>query len=239
MIGYARIPASRQAGTHRPASVHGRCKYGVTMGEERILVSTAYEKAVKALAPKARPGDEYFERLIKDSKEPEISIDFEEIDRLESRVHRPFVDALTGLTLLVWRYFNGGWSEAGDPEYWRTAGFGVPGALSLTDESSTWGPDGKLDSYIIQADFEKWLASETEKPVETHTGLPGRPSAKHLINAEFERIVEEKRVPATVRDTAEVLAEWFSETHPKLAQPTVGTIENNIRDAHRSTKPTK
>ena len=49
---------------------------------ESILVSTAYEIAVAALAPEARPGDEYFEKLIKDSKEPEITIDFEEIDRL-------------------------------------------------------------------------------------------------------------------------------------------------------------
>ena len=66
---------------------------GLTMAKKRIesiLVSTAYEIAVAALAPEARPGDEYFEKLIKDSKEPEITIDFEEIDRLKSR----FIDCL-------------------------------------------------------------------------------------------------------------------------------------------------
>ena len=78
--------------------------------------------------------------------------------------------------------------------------------------------------------------TKTAKPVETHTGLPGRPNAKHLINAEFQRMVDEKRVPSTLKATAEFLVTWFSGTYPKLAQPTVGTIQNNIRDAHRKSE---
>ena len=70
-------------------------------------------------------------------------------------------------------------------------------------------------------------------PSETHSGFAGRPTAKHLIKSEFERMVEENRVPAKLKDTAEVLAEWFSGTYPRLVQPSVRTIENNIRDAHR------
>ena len=150
---------------------------------ESILVSTAYEIAVAALAPEARPGDEYFEKLIKDSKEPEITIDFEEIDRLESRVHRLFVDALAGRRMLVYHRLNGEWKEAGDPENWRTAGFGVPGALSLTDESSTCGSDGKLDAYVNRAEFEKWLAAEllTNAPILK----PPQGGRKHKIPIDF------------------------------------------------------
>jgi hypothetical protein len=66
------------------------------------------------------------------------------------------------------------------------------------------------------------------------TGMAGRPSkGKDLIAAEFHRRVLNNACKLVLKEEAEALRQWYQAEHPTAAQPTVKTIENNIRDEHR------
>jgi hypothetical protein len=66
------------------------------------------------------------------------------------------------------------------------------------------------------------------------TGYPGRPpKAADLINREFERRCREEVLKLNLNALAKDLLDWLMVTHPTEERPTVGTIENNIRDRYR------
>lgn len=73
-------------------------------------------------------------------------------------------------------------------------------------------------------------------PPETHTGLAGRPTSRHLIDAQFSRMVAEANLPDSLSATAAELREWHSREHPQLALPSKKTIENNIRAAFNAAR---
>jgi hypothetical protein len=71
-------------------------------------------------------------------------------------------------------------------------------------------------------------------PIVSGTGMPGRPSkGKHLIDDEFKRRCGSGRVIADLAEEASALLSWYEATHPNVQRPTVKTIKNNIRAAHR------
>jgi hypothetical protein len=80
----------------------------------------------------------------------------------------------------------------------------------------------------------------TEQVDPYRTGLPGRRTISHLTVPEFRRRAAAGECKPTLKAEAEALWEWAITTHPEGAQPTPGTIENQIRPFYnalvRSTK---
>ena len=64
-----------------------------------------------------------------------------------------------------------------------------------------------------------------------HTGTPGRPSIKHLIDDEYQRRVNDGEARAEIGAEAQALHNWARKTHPSAQTPTSRTIENQIRSA--------
>jgi len=76
------------------------------------------------------------------------------------------------------------------------------------------------------------------------TGSPGRPTISHLIEAEYNRRQVAGETNAELKDEAAALHGWAEISHPMARTPTVTTIQNQIRSAHRAfresqPKPTK
>jgi len=72
-----------------------------------------------------------------------------------------------------------------------------------------------------------------ESPPETHSGGAGRPSAMHLVEAEYERRTALGELNGRIGQVSEILAEWAHETYPDLRTPGPGTIANVLRARHR------
>lgn len=70
----------------------------------------------------------------------------------------------------------------------------------------------------------------------TRTGFPGRPTTKHLIDAELRRRVEAEEIEDTLIGEAQALSEWAERKYPHQphAQPT--SIANNIRREYNRAK---
>ena len=79
-------------------------------------------------------------------------------------------------------------------------------------------------------------ATDTPKLDPYRTGLPGRPTIKHKILEEFRKRVEMKTFDLKLTSEAEELRKWAEKEHPDAPRPTLGTIENLIRDEHRRAK---
>ena len=85
------------------------------------------------------------------------------------------------------------------------------------------------------------VASITEqaainRPPLTHSGMAGRPTAKHLCTAELERRAKAGTMCESVRAESRELHDWLQREHPKINPGTPKTIENNIRALHRDLK---
>lgn len=67
-------------------------------------------------------------------------------------------------------------------------------------------------------------------------GFPGRPTSKHLVEAEFQRRVKAGEIEQSLQRQAEVLAIWLRKVHSEMPQAEVKTIVNNLREAYRSAR---
>jgi hypothetical protein len=65
------------------------------------------------------------------------------------------------------------------------------------------------------------------------TGAPGRPSAMHLIEQEFDRRDRLGLVEGSLKREGDFLAEWLTQNHPDQPPTTSKTIQNRLRDKHR------
>jgi hypothetical protein len=68
------------------------------------------------------------------------------------------------------------------------------------------------------------------------TGVPGRPTSIHLVEAEFVARCDRKEVKASLAEEAEVLAAWLRNEHPNSPRLTAKTIKNNLRGLYRQHK---
>ena len=112
-----------------------------------------------------------------------------------------------------------------DQEHWRN-GFDD----SLEDRvGKRWS---KL--LVLKSDIARcWPFPAVLLKPETHSGGPGRPSAMHLIEAEYDARRERGEISGRIGAIAADLAEWARRAHPKLRTPGAGAIENTLRDRHR------
>ena len=86
------------------------------------------------------------------------------------------------------------------------------------------------DVAVMPAEIERFELAHgigAEEPF--RTGLPGRPSAKHLILQEFERRAHRGECLPTVIAEAKAIWSWYEANNPHGISVTEKTIENNIR----------
>ncbi|WP_338664328.1 hypothetical protein VQH23_04000 [Pararoseomonas sp. SCSIO 73927] len=91
-----------------------------------------------------------------------------------------------------------------------------------------------------------WPPMEGVEPVSVDTtplrsGLPGRPTSRHLIETEFLRRAQAGEVNRnSVMDEARILSTWLHERHPHHPPASAGTVANNLRNRYRALfSPTK
>ena len=90
---------------------------------------------------------------------------------------------------------------------------------------------------VPKTDVARCWPFSNGKPVETHSGAPGRPSAMHLVIAEYRARKARGEADGRLHVIASELAEWASARYPGLRTPKAGTIANALRTEHRqSTK---
>lgn len=74
----------------------------------------------------------------------------------------------------------------------------------------------------------------TALPAPMGSGLPGRPTSRHLIETEFERRKEGGTLAPSLNKEAKALSVWLADTHPKAPRASPKTIANHIREAWRN-----
>lgn len=112
-----------------------------------------------------------------------------------------------------------------DEEHWRD-GFDD----SLQDRQGIrWS---KL--LVLKSDVARWWPFKNDHVLpETHTGAPGRPSAMHLVEAEYDARIVRGDAKGRISEVARELATWAKATYPDLRLPTAATIANRLRHKHR------
>ena len=70
----------------------------------------------------------------------------------------------------------------------------------------------------------------------THSGMVGRPTAKHLYPDELERRAKAGIMCGKLAAESRELHNWLQQSHPEINPGTPKTIENNIRDRYRQLK---
>jgi hypothetical protein len=127
---------------------------------------------------------------------------------------------------------NGGYLEV------RTGQFAVPRGLIQSDTATVlFNRDDlqRLITEINEGDIPPAVpVVTTEHADRYHTGLPGRPTIGHLIEAELRRRITAGECQATVTAEAQALREWAISTHPDAPAATAGTIENLIRSPYNA-----
>jgi hypothetical protein len=116
-----------------------------------------------------------------------------------------------------------------DDEHWRK-GFDD----SLRDRTGTkWSQLMAMKSEIAGY----WPFDRERNRPETHSGGAGRPSAMHLVEAEYARRRALGELGGAIGTVATELAAWVKGAYPNLRTPTASTIANVLRERHRkSTK---
>jgi hypothetical protein len=111
------------------------------------------------------------------------------------------------------------------PDRWRTL---TPDFRNSTAEGSG------LSLFGIRV-FQNamTLRSQIEQVDLYRSGLGGPPTMKHLIIAEFGRRSLSGEALSSLRAEAAELCQWSLKTHPDGPTPSVGTIQNQIRELHR------
>jgi hypothetical protein len=110
------------------------------------------------------------------------------------------------------------------------------------------------DVHIDRADFEALLRDmgvsvvqslDVDAPADrktTKTGMPGRPTSKHLVLERARRRLDAGDYPATLATFSRELADQLRNEEPDAAPMTAKTVANAIRELwrvhHKSAKPT-
>jgi hypothetical protein len=108
------------------------------------------------------------------------------------------------------------------------------------------------DVHLVRAEFLSLLSSMGVLPIKgpetnasgnentTKTGMPGRPTSKHLVLQMAQRRLEGGNIPGTLTAFSEELAEALRIEHSEAAPATPKTIRNAIRKLwHSHKKPPK
>jgi hypothetical protein len=120
----------------------------------------------------------------------------------------------------------------------RNGQLAVPRGLIQTDTATVLvnGNDlQQLISAISDGDIPSGAPAVTTEQVDRYrTGLPGRPTISHLIEAELRRRIAAGECEATLSAEAQALRQWAISTHPNAPPPSTGAIENRIRTPYNA-----
>ena len=126
-----------------------------------------------------------------------------------------------------------GWATL-DPERTPAADWYAPGTRS-------WG-----EVWFYYRDIAKLIEINAPKPKQQtenlasdRTGAAGRPSSRHLVFNEYERLDKAGKRSESLAAQAKALSSWLKITHPNLSQMTPKTVENVIRAIYRQNEPRK
>ena len=75
--------------------------------------------------------------------------------------------------------------------------------------------------------------------ISDRTGAQGRPTSRHVVEAEFHRRVAIGAVQDTLKAEAQALSDWLKQTHGGLAPMSRKTVETCIRETHRAWRNSK
>ncbi len=95
------------------------------------------------------------------------------------------------------------------------------------DHSTRVNPAGEMSAEAPALEARSSLADPYK------TALPGKPSIRHLILAEFRRRVAEKDNETSLSKEAQALCNWARTKHPEAPTTTARTVENHIRSEFR------
>lgn len=104
------------------------------------------------------------------------------------------------------------------------------------DGSSARVPDGELilGIRVFPGPFGNAAAAEPIANQETlRTGFAGRPSSRHLLEAEMKRRAKVGDLKSSLRQEAKELADWLRLMHSEFPPAKANTIRNSLADLHR------
>jgi hypothetical protein len=158
------------------------------------------------------------------------------VDTVRWRVERLMRDALAdGRLDVFYRAPSGEIERLLDREEWRREAFGIPDIANIAHPVTSPGPDTEGQPVLLKiSDFQRWLTTHRYEIHPFRTGLPGRPTAIQLIEAEHQRRIDSGKALDKVGEEAKHLEKWLVTTHPRAPRTTAKTIENRIRKAHRN-----
>lgn len=81
---------------------------------------------------------------------------------------------------------------------------------------------------------EEYLQGGVEETRPSKSGMPGRPSSMHIIEAEFQRRKESGSIAESLNAESTQLESWFKKQHPDNPPVTAKTIANRLRDNFRT-----
>src|SRR5262249_25798182 len=96
---------------------------------------------------------------------------------------------------------------------------------------------------VLKSDVVRWWPFDVEATAEASavaptSGTPGGPSSMHLIKDEHRARWKRGNALPGVGAEARALHDWFRKAHPNKNPPSAKTIQNRIRDEHRTRKTT-
>jgi hypothetical protein len=77
------------------------------------------------------------------------------------------------------------------------------------------------------------VGSSTSDAANYRTGVPGKPSSMHLVEAEFAGRCERAEVAETVTRESEQVASWLNDAHPEAPPLTAKKIKNKLAAPYR------
>jgi hypothetical protein len=103
----------------------------------------------------------------------------------------------------------------------------------VLEDSSAIGGGLRIRGVLVRHPHQ----GHTSTAIAERSGAPGRPTSRHLVEAEFRRRAERGQVKHRLGLEAETLSQWLREQHPKAPKLTKKTIENFLRSEYRRVKP--
>jgi hypothetical protein len=112
------------------------------------------------------------------------------------------------------------------PDRWRVLKPDFQNSIAKSSNFSLEGIRVFRDRRVLDSHFDELDPFRS--------GLPGRTTAKHKIVAEFRRRLASKEALPSLAAEARELDHWLIRAYPEAPRTSARTIENQLRDLHRS-----
>jgi hypothetical protein len=210
--------------------------------ESYLLIADAFEEAVKALCPAPTNLIESWTlppsnaASSAENQDPRKANFFEIDDDARCRIEKLMRDAIADGELgLFVKAGSNRLERLVEREDFRQMSFGIPGFENVPHHLTSPGEDTSSQAVCLRkSDFHKWLSEQRGESLDPfHTGAPGKPTAKRLVQQEHERRLKAAEGHGKVSKEASALKAWLDRKYPEAPPMSEKTIENAIREPHR------